>query len=463
MARVINRQRSTLPLAGSEYSLDWITAQSNENIYPEALPGGGKPTLRSVPGTRTFASLTGTGRGMVILDGVLYALSGTTLHSVSSTGVAQSIGTVLGDEAVSMATNASQIAIATGDDLYVATSSSAALVSDPDAPISPIAVDFVDQYILAAMGDTGQFAFSALSDATDWNALDFATAEGSPDKLVGLLVDHREVWLPGSDSIEVFFNDSTTPFSRTAGGFIEKGCAAGRTFRKLDNTVFWLGTDEIHGPTVYRAQGLTPERVSNAGIESALEAAGDLSGAYAYTWAERGHAFYALTVPDVLTVVYDVATNEWHRRSTWGQADSDFVCVLRCYNKLLAQKRTGQVVELVPGLNQDEGAAIRRRRVSPVLNFGRNRFSILRAEVSADVGTAVLDDAPEVELAVSRDRGRTWGDPQVRSYGQTGDYRQRLIWGPLGGFRDAVLRLTTTSNVVSTWEDITLDIEQFGS
>ncbi len=458
MSRITRRQRQTVPLAGSDYALDFVSAQMNENIYPETAGAAAKPVLRSIPGTQTFSGTSGQGRGLHVMNDVLYAVAGEVIYSVNSTGGALELGTITGTGPVSMADNGLQIAVANGTELY-AVSSSVTLVSDADAPVDPIAVDFLDAYILAVDADTQTFQWSALDDATTWDGLDFASAEGSPDKLVGLIVDHREVWLAGKDSMEVWFNDGTTPFSRSSGGYIEKGCASGKTLQKLDNTIYWLGTDRIHGPAVYRAAGLQPERVSNTAIDEALASYGDVSTAYAFTYAEKGHAFYVLTVPGHATWVYDAAVNEWHRRSTWDMADYDIVSVVRCYNKLLGQKRTGQIVELTRDLNTDEGEVIRRRRVAPTLDLGGRRFSVMRTELLASVGTAALDQTPEVEIEFSKDRGKTWSDPQIRSYGSTGNYEQRLIWGPFGGFRQYTARITTTSDIVATWGEMVMDIE----
>lgn len=458
MSRITKRQRQAVPLAGSDYALDFVSAQMNENIYPETAGAAAKPVLRSIPGTQTFSNTSGIGRGLHKWGEKLYAVAGDTIYYVDSTGGATSLGSIPGNDLVSMADNGLQLAVATGTALYSVTTS-VALVVDADAPLNPVSVDFLDAYILAVDGNTQTFAWSSLDDVTTWDGLDFASAEGAPDNLVGLRVDHREVWLAGTDSMEVWFNDGTTPFSRSSGGYIEKGCASGKTLQKLDNTIYWLGTDKIHGPAVYRAAGLQPERVSTTAIDEALASYGDVSGAYAFTYAEKGHAFYVLTVPGKGTWVYDAAVNEWHRRTTWNSDDYDIVSVVRCYNKLLGQKRTGQVVELSRLLNTDEGEVIRRRRVMPTLDLNGRRFSVMRTELLASVGTAALTETPEVEIEVSKDRGKTWGDPQTRSYGSTGDYEKRLIWGPFGGFRQYTARITTTSDIVATWGELIMDIE----
>jgi len=47
------------------------------------------------------------------------------------------------------------------------------------------------------------------STGTTIDPLYFAAAEGSPDNLVTLIVDHREIWLFGTNSVEVWYDAGT--------------------------------------------------------------------------------------------------------------------------------------------------------------------------------------------------------------------------------------------------------------
>src|SRR5205823_3197922 len=87
-------------------------------------------------------------------------------------------------------------------------------------------VDYIDGYFVFNQPGTGRFQITGLF-ATTVDPLDFATAEGSPDLLISLIVNQREIWLFGENSTEVFFDSGNAlfPFQRIQGAFIELGCA----------------------------------------------------------------------------------------------------------------------------------------------------------------------------------------------------------------------------------------------
>ena len=79
---------------------------------------------------------------------------------------------------------------------------------------------------------------------------------------------------------------------------------------RADGSVWWVGLDGI----VYRSKGYTAQRVSTHAIEAIIGTS--TVGLWAMTHAYRGHWFYCLTTIDNRTLVYDVATGNWHERST---------------------------------------------------------------------------------------------------------------------------------------------------
>ena len=164
------------------------------------------------------------------------------------------------------------------------------------------------------------FKNTALIDGLTWDILDFSTVDGSPDALVSMIVDHNEIWLFGTQSVEVWYynGDPDFPFARIQGAFNEIGCAAAYSVAKLDNGLFWLGADARGQGIVYRSNGYTGTRISTHAIEFAIAQYGNISDALAYTYQQEGHSFYVLTFPSAnATWVYDVATQAWHERASW--------------------------------------------------------------------------------------------------------------------------------------------------
>ena len=404
------------------------------------------------PGQDAFASISGAGRGLHVFDGTLYAVVGTTLYSVNSSGTPTSIGSIAGSERVVMANDGDNLVITTGSTGYVYNGTTLTAITDPEFPATAHFARFIDDYIIVIEEGTGRFWY-ALSDPTSW--ADFATAEGSPDDVVSCLVDHREVWLFGEDSTEIWFNDGATPFIRTSGGFIERGCLAKYSPAKVDNTVFWLGDDGI----VYRADGFVPIRISNHAVEAAIRSYGaSADNAIGYTMTLEGHPLYFLLFPALGCWVYDVSINDWHQWRTWDESGFEGIDTVRVYDKQLMLLDTGDVQALNFDTYTDAGNIIERVRATANIRRGGNLFAIYRLEIDIETGHTEITD-PQMWMQFSKDRGKTWSDKKYAEIGNEGEYNKRVYWTSLGTFRDVMFRFGQTDAVKANWISATAQIE----
>jgi len=314
------------PILGGSYVARSINAADNRmvNLFAEAIPegSGGKEAgfLLRCPGLRLLATVgTGPIRGLWVTNGVAYVVSGSEFYSLSTSYTATLIGTVSGSGPVSMADNGTQIFIACNPLSYIYNTSTAvfAQITDVDFPGAG-SVGYLDGYFVFNEPDSQKFWVTSLLDGTSVDPLDFASAEGYPDNVISLIVDHREIFLFGTTSVEVWYDAGTPdfPLARIQGAFMEVGCEAAYSVAKLDNSVFWLGSDARGRGIVYRANGYTPARISTNAVEYAIQSYGSISDAIAYTYQQDGHPFYVLIFPSAqATWVYDVSTTLWHERA----------------------------------------------------------------------------------------------------------------------------------------------------
>jgi hypothetical protein len=182
---------------------------------------------------------------------------------------------------------------------------------------------FQDGYFIMEVPNSGRFMITALYDGTSVDALDFATAEGSPDNTVAVLVDHRELWIFGEKTTEVYWNSGNAdfPFERIQGAFIENGCLAPHAARRWTTRSSGSGATTRARRWCGAPNGYTPLRISNHKVEFAIQGYGDISDAFAYCYQDEGHSFYVLTFPSAdKTWVFDASTNEWHERSYYSPA-----------------------------------------------------------------------------------------------------------------------------------------------
>ncbi len=432
-----------------------LSAQRLVNLYPEAGPSDA-PTrvdLIGTPGATTFANVgSGPVYGMHAMGGVPYVVSGTNVYTLASDGTATDLGSIGATDKVVMDDNGTQVAIASGGDGYIATSASVSKITDPDFP-GGSSVTFMDQYFIWTKPGSAQFNISALADGMAYDALDFATAEGKPDDLVAGYADHRNLWLIGEESIEIWWDSgaSNFPFERYGQAFIEQGCAAKSSVVSMDNTIFWLGDNLI----VYRADGFTPMRISTYAIENAIRSYSTTADAHAFSYVDDGHTFYVLTFPAGSTFVYDAATKQWHERSTgdlgrWG------VCgYVRAYGKhLVGDSEDGKVYSLDLAAADWAGDTIKQEAAGPHIGDGVTWRTMSRFQLDMEAGVGLTTGQgsdPQIMLDWSDDGGRTWSNELWRSMGKIGDYRHQAVWNRLGRFRRRVLRVRKSDPVKASF------------
>ena len=317
------------PILGSTYVARSVNAADARmvNLFPEIVPEAGKePAFQTrAPGLNLLnTNGTGTIRGLWAFsssDSTAFVVSGTQLYRITTAYVPTLIGTIAGTGPVSMADNGTQLFIAANGPSYIYNNVTNAFgqITDPDFP-GAVTVAYLDGYFVFNEPNSQKMWITALLDGTSIDPLEFASTEGSPDGLVAVIANFREVWAFGTNSIEVWSDTGATdfPLQRIPGAFNELGCAAPYSIAKMDNGLFWLGRDRRGQGIVYRANGYAGQRISTHAVEWQIQQYSDLSDAVAYTYQQDGHSFYVLIFPTANTTwVYDVATQAWHERAGW--------------------------------------------------------------------------------------------------------------------------------------------------
>jgi hypothetical protein len=461
----MNRQPGFI---GPSYTLRSVNVdmQRSVNLYPEIHElGGGKngevASLVGTPGLLLKQTLgSGPIRGTHSVNNRLFVVSGNKLYESVSYLVALELGTISTSTGiVSMADNGLELCIVDGSHGYIltlATNAFQEIVQDGFEGGTRLA--FMDGYFITNRPGTRQFYFSNLYDGLTWDALDVASKEGSPDNLVSVLADHRELWLFGERTSEVWFNsgDPDLPFSRISGAFMEHGIAAAHSAQKIDNSVYWLAQDANGNAMVMRANGYQPARASTFAVEQALRKATNFSGATAWTYQEGGHSFYCLNVPGLdSTWCLDIATGLWHERTSVkdGVESRNRVGSHVFFGGLhiVGDYENGNLYELSETTYTDNLEPIIRLRTTPHTNATGERVFFSKAQIDMETG-AGIDGAgqgsdPQVMLQWSDDGGHTWGNEHWRSAGKIGEYKRRVIWNRLGSARDRVWKLKISDPV----------------
>lgn len=489
---------------GGAYSLRSLplAAQTAINVYLEPNESGsGDPGgFYGTPGLLKKATLPTHGcRGSHSAGGYLWTVYGNTVYRLDSAYSATSVGVLPNSTgAVELQDNGTSLIVAHQHGWHAVTLADSAFASVADAPTMSD-VSFIDNYLVGANAD-GTYQWANLNSTTI-DALNFASAEGSPDRIIRTLADHRELWLFGTQSVEVAVvtSDPDLPFTRTS--YIEQGILAPKSAAKEDNSVFWLGANDKGKGVVFVAEGYIPRRISTFAIEQAIATYASPELATAYTYQQDGHHFYVLCFAEA-TWVYDINTQLWHQRAYRSPASG------------LLERHRGQAHAFYRGLHlvgdhtdgrlyaldlktlTDDGDPIYRERTWHQSDAENRWITFHRGELIADMGVGtdgghfaedfpletedgedmdteggepvLLEESigisdpdadPMVWLSWSNNGGRTWSSEYARSVGRIGEFNKRAIWRRMGRARTRYMRLRTTAAVRIAWRGFNLDMD----
>lgn len=440
-----------------------FNAERTVNMYAVIDQQGKKPaSLYGRPGNSVFATLgSGPGRGkFTATNGRVFVVSGSQLYELLANGT----GTVLGNLQTSSGDitadeNGVQLAICDGVNLYILTYATNVFqrVVSPNLP-SASSVTFLGGYFQVTRApNSGIFQISAPYDGLTWSALDFATAESSPDSLLRVAVVFGQLFLFGDLTIEPWTNTGSAafPFQRVnSSSQISVGVAAPSTVLTIDNTVFWVGKDENGTGIVYRADGYSPRRISTEAVELRLQAAPSTSILKGMAYQEAGHTFYIITGGGMETAqVYDVSTKLW---TEWSYLNSSGNYELPLTNDLfyafgknLALDRTsGEVYEQSSKYYSDNGDEIACDRIFTHIFDNGNPFLIKNLTINFETGvgnTTVTD--PKAMLYLSRDGGKNFYTYYEAFMGKAGEFLSRVVFWRLGRHRQLTFRVRVTDSV----------------
>ena len=454
---------------GGGYTLETINIDSQRsiNLFPQITESqnqadGQIGALVTTPGLKLLGTCgTGPIRGIYVAStGGMAVVSGSEVYRVGTGWTFIKAGDLLTSTGrVSMSDNGSQLTIVDGKYGYVISLATGVLTQITGGwfPGADTCC-FSDGYTLFNNPGTGQFYWSNLYDSLNGDALNFITAEGSPDATIAVVANKRQIVVFGAKTVEVFWNTgSETTYNRIDGAFIEYGCAAPHTALHFADTVMWLGSGQTGQGIVWQMNGFQAKRVSDHAIEQAIQGY-DLSGATAWAYQDGGHAFYCLNIPGMpTTFVYDISTGKWHERCAL-DTDGNFNrhrgdCYAYGFGAhVVGDWESGNLYALDHDTRQDNGSPLKWVRRTPQLSAGGRRVFVSKFQLMAQVGhgldgTAPVGVDPQVELRYSDDFGNTWSNPRKKSLGKLGEYSKRVIWRQLGQTRNRVWEVSGSDPV----------------
>ena len=305
--------------------------------------------------------------------------------------------------------------------------------------------------------DRGRVYFSNSNDTTAWAAADVFTPTFKADSCIRVIAFREELYCFGKETMEIYLNDGTTPFTRREGTSLLYGLVASHSVAQHANGIIFLGRSNRGQPAVYelthdyKVQQISPHSVSwQIGKNVHLE---DCIGYIQEN--KEGHIFYYLHIPGAdTTLVYDNINNEWHeRKSTKPYSLTDGTTEQgmfrgNCYVNwdglhLFGDRYSGNIFVEDYDVFTEDSLMIARRRDGIIYTQEYRPLSIDRVEIDINSGagaTTGQGNDPQLMFQVSKDKGMTYGNKRFIPLGALGDYSKRVRIHGLGiaehwGFR----------------------------
>ena len=471
-------------VGGSRQSdINLLSLSYTLNMYAEAQ-GQDSPAqtvLRSILGHETFVSLPGVPRGSFAVskgyksDPRMFAVFGAVLYAIDLTDgqtVVTEVGRVLdGTRRVTMCETIGEM----GNSPYLVIADGFAVHAVPtDAhrqelaagyrgirlpvdltgrSIRPTHVTYEFGYLTVNDADSDNFYVSyqypfesvddegmTVFDVFTYDPLEkverpegwVIAADWCSDVITAMCSTNSRLYTFGPRSIQYFnsTNDATMPFNSPDTSSLNIGIQAPYSLATIGQDLFFLGSSTIGQNGIYRMSGGTPERISNSDIERAIAVFGNKSDAIGSCWSENSHVFYAITFQqDERTFVYDLATGQWHNRSTHDTKRNAekawrYSCPVMFDGRLIFQTEGALTYEKEGKFTEhDSNTCVRMRRGGCTID-SYNPFVVDNVIFNLSNGYVDYDRPrvnPKVMFRYSAD-GTTFGNERIGYMGCAGQY-----------------------------------------
>lgn len=449
-------------------------AQRCLNLYPEKNPQDAAAPVTCYP----TPGLTQVGNGPVAQpwrqlyctsQGQLYGVCGSVLYQIGADFALTELVTLTTTTSyVSMSDNGTYLCLVDGSEFGYFVNLETSEITSIASPAwygSP-RVDQVDGFFLFSRPDTPIF-YCTNNNSITFDTLDFASKNGYPDPICGVVSLHRNVWLIGTQTTEIWENvgGAQFPFQRVSGAYIEHGCVSVGSIATLGANVFWLSQDKSGARLVALGRDYNVKRVSTPAIEAEFSKYVRVDDAKGFCYQIIGHNFYFLTFPTAgKTWVYDQREDLWHELC-W--LDSDGVqhrhrggAIAFAFGDqhVVGDRNNGKLYLFDQENFTDNGDPILRLRSFSHISKNGNLIAHKRIQADMEAGTSPSEDVSDlVTLRWSDSRGRAWGNGITQSIGATGQHKAIAQWRRLGRARDRVYELSWSGALFTALQGLYLE------
>lgn len=295
-----------------------------------------------------------------------------------------------------------------------------------------------------------------------WPSENVSNADARPDPIVGIYENTNELFIFGSETLQVFAvgSDPTFPFESVTS--VNVGLGAPYGVCRVDSTFAFL---DDHRRIVI-SDGRTVEPISDA-IQKTIRGLATTSDCWMYREERGQHSSLVVRLPtERRTFAYDLKGEKWSERNYYSAPfQGDFPVSAHvywpAYNYNILGSTSSGLLRMDEDSRQDIAGPLVCERTTGWHDFGtvnRKRSGRIRIVMRRGTGAEGATSPGALEVRVQSDDG-AWGEWQPVSVGVPEDYvqTQDLFLGGVFRRRRYGFRYSTTEDVslVSAHDDIT--------
>lgn len=448
------------------------SAQKAVNLYAASNNGSNAPTPITYYPTAGSTTYTFTANQAAVRCayrttlGTAFVVIGPTVYFLANNGALVFVGTIADrPNQVYMADNGLCAVLVDGTSTGYAidlTTNNFGVIIDPSFYGADFVL-FLDTFFVFNRPATNQFyislsmvSYALLTAGTSFDPLDIAAKSGSADPIVGIATVHKELWLIGALTTEVWIGTGAADFyfQLQQGAYIDHGCAAPYSITTMDVIVFWIMQDRQGSCMIVQGAGYETKEISTPYLVNQLKNYATVADAIGFCWQYDSQSFFVLVFPTAnKTWQYNLKTGYWNEL-TWLNVDTGIQnrhrsnCAMFVYGKnIYGDWQNGKLYELDANIYNDDGTpVIRQKTFAHLLNeMCRISYDTFQADVS--VGNSDPGVEYPISLLWSDNRGVSYGFPVEQTLGSGGEYQTSVEWDRLGMARDRVFMLQWSADV----------------
>lgn len=347
---------------------------------------------------------------------------------------------ISGDGRITFGKTPDQLMMAAGRQIVQFRQTKTELLSET-APLSTHAV-YLSGYAIAIETESQRFFYTPVGEFTNWNEIDFFSAESQPDNLTCAIVDEfGELILGGQKSVEQFepYTGADRPFFRR--WTVGQGIVAPYTLTSGDGEIW--AVNELQEFVSFAGQNNKPRSLT---ISMVLESIDDWRGA----WASKpmhlfGQKFIIIKIPNAMneygsrgiTLLHDYKARRWAYLYGWDEANGlPAEWPGNSYHYFQGRHYVGGLNGEIYTLDNQYflNGAVRQQtkwRSAHFDEWGKVRVDGLKLRLRRGAPSTGYDQNPDFQLRVKQDN-RHWGKWQTRKLGASGDTMMTVDFGQQG-------------------------------